>query len=145
MANKNFTNLNDLFKYIHSENSKVLQNEVADAVKQQMHEVIEEVTYEQYTPTQYVRTHELSNIANMEVTVIDNDTIQIINTRHDGDRDVARIVAKGIGYSWVNSAIYRAQPFERNFYEDTINFLKHNGRHIESYKRGMKKRGFDVI
>ncbi|MEC0210239.1 hypothetical protein P4H70_14975 [Paenibacillus ehimensis] len=140
-----FNNLADLFKHINAQTSKALQDEVATTIKQQMHEVIEDVTYEQYTPESYIRTHELSDTKNMEVTVIDNNTIQIINTRHDGDRDVARIVAEGIGYSWQNSAIYRAQPFERNFYEDTINFLKHNGKHINSFKIGMKKRGIEIV
>lgn len=136
-------NWDSLFREIEKQSALVLKNEVAETVKQQMHEVIEHVTYEQYTPTQYVRTHELSDVANMDVTVIDEHTIQIVNTRHDGDTDIARVVATGIGYSWENSAIAKAQ-LARNFYEDTYNFLKYNHRHIEAYKQGMRKRGFTI-
>jgi hypothetical protein len=138
-----FKNLNDLFAYAQKQAASVLKNEVAQEVKQQMHEVIEEVTYEQYEPLQYIRTHKLSDVANMEVTVIDDDTIEIINTRHDGETDVARVVATGIGYSWLNSPIAQAR-LERNFYEDTYNFLKYNGRHVKAMKEGLKKRGFNV-
>lgn len=138
-----FKDLKSLFVHVKEQSKSVLKNEVAEVTKQQMHETIEDVTYQQYTPTQYVRTHELSNVANMEVTVIDDHTIQIVNTRHDGDTDVARVVGTGVGYSWANSAIARAQ-LARNFYEDTYNFLIHNKRHVEAYKQGMKKRGFDI-
>lgn len=142
---KDFKSLNELFTYLRKQISTTLNDEVAKEVKQQMHEVIEEVTYEQYDPLQYIRTHELSDVANMEVNVIDSNTIEIINTRKDGNTDVARVVATGIGYSWLNSPIAKANPpFERNFYEDTYNFLKHNGRHIEAMRRGLKRRGLDV-
>jgi hypothetical protein len=144
MANKDFTSLSEAFKYLERQAQNTLRNDLADTVKQQMHEIIEEVTYQQYTPTEYIRTHELSDVKNMEVTVIDDNTIQIVNTRHEGDVDVARVVASGIGYSWTGSAIYQAQPFPRNFYEDTINFLEHYGTHIKSFKDGMRRRGIDI-
>jgi hypothetical protein len=141
--NRTFKSTKDLFNHIQKQANSVLVNEVAKEVKQQMHDVIENVTYEQYTPTQYVRTHELSNVANMIVNTIDDHTIEIINTRHDGDTDVARVVATGIGYSWHNSAIARAR-LARNFYEDTYNFLLHTERHIKAFKEGMRKRGLDA-
>ncbi|GAA4880655.1 hypothetical protein GCM10023310_71100 [Paenibacillus vulneris] len=141
----NFNSLNDLFKHIEHKISNTLKDNVAKTVKDQLHRVIEDVTYEQYTPSQYIRTHELSDISNMEVSVINNNTIQIISTRHDGNTDIARVIATGIGYQWMNSAIARMKPpLERNFYEDTMNFLLLSGKHIDEFKKGMQLRGIKV-
>lgn len=139
-----FNSLDDLFMYIEKQSKSTLVDEVATATKKRMSKVIEDVTYEEYTPTMYVRTHQLSDIKSMEVSIIDDDTIQIVNTRRDGKRDVATIVAEGVGYTWVNSAIFKAQPYKRDYYEDTYRFLEQYGDHIEAYKKGMLKRGITL-
>jgi hypothetical protein len=142
-----FNNLKDLEKYINEQASKVLKTKVAETVTQEMSDTIKEVEYPKYEPTMYERLGDqggLSDVHNMQVEVIDDNTIQITNERMDGSRDVAEIFATGIGYTWRNSEIYHMQPFPRDFYADTVERLKQNNKHIEAFKQGMKFLGFNV-
>lgn len=143
-----FNNLSQLQKYIEQQSSKVLKTEVANTVTQEMSDTIKEVEYPKYEPTQYVRQMDdggLSDVRNMQVEVIDDNTIQITNERMDGDRDVAKIFAEGIGYEWTKSKIYNMQPFPRDFYADTVERLKQNQKHVAAFKNGMKRLGFNVL
>lgn len=142
-----FNNLNDLQKYIQQQASKVLKTDLAQVATQEMSDTIKEVEYPKYEPTTYVRQMDeggLSDVRNMQVEVIDDNTISITNERMDGSRDVAEIFATGIGYSWKNSEIYRMQPFPRDFYADTVERLKQNQKHVEAFKQGMARLGIKI-
>ncbi|TVY09972.1 hypothetical protein [Paenibacillus cremeus] len=145
-----FNSLNELQKYIESQASKVLKNEVAQTVTQEMSETIKEVEYPKYVShaeNPYIRQMDdggLSDVRNMQVEVIDDNTISITNERMDGTTDVAQIFATGIGYTWKNSEIYSMQPFPRNFYADTVERLLKNQKHVEAFKQGMTRLGLNV-
>jgi hypothetical protein len=142
-----FNNLNDLQKYIQQQASKVLKTDVAQVATQEMSDTIKEVEYPKYEPKTYVRQMDeggLSDVRNMQVEVIDDNTIQITNERMDGSRDVAEIFATGIGYSWKNSEIYHLQPFPRDFYADTVERLKQNQKHVDAFKQGMARLGIKI-
>ncbi|RXZ78202.1 hypothetical protein EBB07_29550 [Paenibacillaceae bacterium] len=141
---KSFKDFATLFKHIKKDSSRTLKKEVAPTITNEMSQTIKEVTYKQYTPTLYERTGELANVKNMQVEIIDNNTIVITNERSDGGRDVARVVAEGLGYTWENSKIYKMQPFERNFYEDTVERLNGNGKHVEAMRKGLISMGYTV-
>ncbi|OPH61716.1 hypothetical protein BC351_00295 [Paenibacillus ferrarius] len=138
------SNWSQLESQINKMVNNTLKNEVGTVVKNTMHDTIENVTYKEYTPSEYVRTHELSDTKNMKVKLIDANTIEITNTRHDEGVDVARIIATGIGYTWSQSRIYLMQPFERNFYEDTVEELRNTHEHIYALFKGLQRQGLNV-
>jgi hypothetical protein len=142
-----FSNLNDLAKEIQRRANIALKTDVAPVVTQEMSEVIKDVEYPKYTPTEYVRLGDdggLSDVRLMQVEVLNDNTISITNERMDGSRDVAQIFASGVGYEWRNSEIYQMQPFPRDFYADTVLSLLRNRLHIQGMKKGLERQGLKV-
>jgi hypothetical protein len=145
-----FSNLKDLERYLQQQAAKVLKTDVAKIVTQEMSDTIKEVEYPKYqsnAANPYDRLGDdggLSDIRNMQIEIIDDNTISITNERMDGGVDVAKIFADGIGYSWKHSEIYNMQPFPRDFYADTVERLKSSGQHLIAFKQGMARLGFKV-
>ncbi|GAV11285.1 hypothetical protein [Paenibacillus sp. NAIST15-1] len=153
MPKNDFSDLKSLFKYIESQSAKSLKSDVAPTARQEMSETIQEVTFSQYDPSQYVRRElrgekGLSSIENIQVELVDDHTISIENVTTGDDDDYGRpideIMVTGTGYTWERSRIYKNQPYPRDFYQDTADRLKANGKHIEALKKGMLKRGLNV-
>ena len=135
-----FKNINNLLKYIEKQVQDTMTNEVADAVKDNMAEAIRTSVYAAYSPQYYKRRMNnggLSDVRNMEVSEIQNsivvhDAAPLDNGRNDYDLD--DIIVNGLGN----------QPFERDFYSETVERLSENQEHTEALKQGLKKRGIDV-
>lgn len=164
MANKTFTKLSDLFKYIEQNHIKpALENDVAEKVKDTMSNVIENVTYNQYIPKEYKRRGVDGGLAskqNMRAEMIDDNTLAIKNMttgneeyappRSQGydEGTIDHIIVSGKGYHWTNSAIHypivRRSPLKRNFYEATREELQNTNDHVHSMYKGLKNRGIDV-
>jgi hypothetical protein len=154
MARNDFSDLKSLFKHIQSEATKSLKSNVAPVARQEMSETIQEVTFNQYDPSEYVRRElrgekGLSSIENIQVELVDDHTISIENvTTGDGDdygQPIDEVIVSGNGYTWEGSRIYNARPpLERDFYADTADRLRQNGKHVDALKEGMIKRGLNV-
>lgn len=121
-----------------------LRNEVTDEVRETIREVILNKTYREYTPTEYNRTGELANIDNIKITYFDKNSVVIEMDYKDGGKDVAKIVATGIGYTWQHSNIAKWQ-LARNFYEDAYEELVRTKKHVDVFIEGMKRRGIKVF
>ncbi len=108
---------------------------VLDVVKESMVRAIDDVVYDAYEPTQYVRREAeggLTDPENIDIESYDRSetqhTMVVKNYRNDfGGRDVAEIVNKGTGYTWKDSAIYQMQPYPRPFYQETDRILQDEG------------------
>ena len=135
-----FKNLDTLMTHIEKDMQKVLKNEVAETVKENMKAAIDENVYDVFTPEFYNRRMENGGLAdkdNMEATISGNvlmvrDVAPLDNGRTDYELD--RIIVEGLG----------KQPFPRDFYGGTAERLEDNGEHIKAMKDGLRKRGYTV-
>lgn len=135
-----FKNINPLLKHIEKQVQDTMTNEVADTVKDNMAEAVQTSVYDVYSPQYYNRRMNnggLSDVHNMEVSEIQNgiavhDAAPLDNGRKDYNLD--DIIVNGLGN----------QPFERDFYSETVERLQKNQEHTEALKQGLKKRGIDV-
>lgn len=135
-----FKNINNLLKHIEKQVQDTMTNEVADTVKDNMAEAIQTSVYDVYSPQYYNRRMNnggLSDVHNLEVSEIQNgiavhDAAPLDNGRKDYNLD--DIIVNGLGN----------QPFERDFYSETVERLQKNQEHTEALKQGLKKRGVDV-
>lgn len=135
-----FNNLNALLNHIEKDMQDVLENEVAEEVRNNMQDSIDVNVYNAYTPEYYHRRMENGGLAdkdNMEATISGNvlmvrDVAPLDNGRTDYELD--RIIVEGLG----------KQPFPRDFYGGTAERLEDNGDHIKAMKDGLRKRGYTV-
>jgi hypothetical protein len=152
-----FNDLNSLFKFVKEEAQATLKDEVAKAAIDEMSTTILEETYPAYrseAKNPYIRRglHDgLADKSNISVEIIDDNTISIENlttgnTRYPGSTSGAidGLIVRGTGYTWRESAIYRLQPFPRDFYAGTVARLTKNKKHIAAFREGMRKRGIVV-
>ena len=136
-----FSSLKEMEKYIETQLQNIMENEVAETVKDNMHEAIQTSVYDMYSPTYYTRRYDnggLGDINKMDVTPITNgievkDNAPLDNGRNDYALDDI-IVNRGVlGY-----------PQGRDFYESTADRLNQNKEHIIALKNGLKKRGIEI-
>lgn len=133
-------NLNALMKHIEKDMQKVLENEVAETVKENMKAAVDENVYDVFTPEFYNRRMEnggLTDSNNLQATISENvltvrDVAPLDNGRTDYELD--EIIVKGWG----------KQPFPRDFYGGTAERLENNGDHIKAMKDRLRKRGYTV-
>lgn len=147
-------NLKQLEAAINKKIAKALQTEVAETAKRVMSETIKDVTYQQYSPTEYIRREDnngLSDVRNMETTVQDDNTISIRNMTEGNtsypqsyDGLIDEIIVSGAGYTWEGSQIYGMQPYPRDFYADTVEELKNTNELTYAMYKGLQKQGLNV-
>lgn len=135
-----FDNLDSLFDQIEDDVQDVLEHEVADVVKEHMKLAVNSRVYDAYTPEYYKRRMSnggLSDIDNMEAKVEGNtltvrDDAPLDNGRTDYALD--EIIVNGYGN----------QPFPRDFYAETTEWLINTGDHVGALKAGLKGMGYKV-
>lgn len=143
VAVKNFNSVKDLLAYAQKQVNSTLKNEVAVEAVNTLKEHIVTDVYDVYSPQYYERKGAQGGFLdedNIEVEVVDDETISVDSIRFDGNRDVAQIVESGQGY--MNDFEYNGVP--RPFTENTREELRSSNRLQNAMKRGLKKRGLDV-
>lgn len=143
MANKDFTSIEAALKFIEKQSLSVLKQEIAKATVKTMQKHIQTDVYDVYDPKQYERKSYQGGLIdqdNIEVAVVDDNTISVENIRFDGDREVAQIVESGEGY--IYDFPFNGVP--RPFTENTIEELKETGLLEQEMKKGLARRGFNV-
>ena len=128
---------------INKKITSVLKNEIAKEVVQTMQEHIESDVYSVYDPVKYERKGYHGGLIdpnNIEVSMMDDNTISVENIRFDGDREVAQIIESGQGYTY--DFPYNGVP--RPFTENTRIELKSTNKLQQAMRQGLKKRGLDV-
>jgi hypothetical protein len=143
-----FNNLNDLLKYAAQQAAKSIQEDVAQMVIEVAKEHVQSDVYDVYPdPVEYQRTGELKDSF---VATPTPDGVEIVNTRHDGERYIPEIIEYGHdkssqGYEF--PAYYPSGPNfiqRRPFMENTVEELKKTNEHVRVFKESMKKKGIDV-
>lgn len=158
----NITSLDQLAKILEAKINASLKTNVSEVVKEEMSKTIKEKTYKQYIPGEYIRREDedgLSDIRNMDTTVIDKNTISIRNmtTGNEAYSDsdgwdsglIDGIIVSGRGYHWRRSEIYGSEmsgdPIERDFYSETVDSLKSSDKHVIAMKKGLQSEGLITI
>jgi hypothetical protein len=145
-----FKNLKELNKTLQQYVQSALENEVAEAVKDEMVDQIDEVVYAAYTPYNlagtdhhYHRTYKLKDRDSMKSTMPNNNTLEVENIREG-----AETVITGVGYTWgKNSGYVRdldAEIGARDFIQGTRNSLSNNKAHVKALKDALRKKGIRV-
>ena len=135
-----YKNINDLFKRIEKDIQEVLINEVADTVKDEMKQAIDDTVYSTYEPEYYKRRGEQGGLLdedNITVTELENGILLRNTAPLNGSKtgyDLDRIIIDGSGN----------QPFSRDFIEESKERLEDNKAHVEAMVQGLKKKGYDV-
>lgn len=139
----NFNSLSELERYLNKKIAVALKNDVAETVKETMKKEIEDVVYSVYSPKMYERKMSqggLTDEDNMEVTMLDDNTMRVENVRSDDGKNVAETVITGHGYNF--GFEYAGVP--RDFIQSTKDELESSGAHADALIRGLRKQGLDV-
>lgn len=135
-----FDNLNSLFSYIERQVQETMKTDVAQTVKQTMSKAVNSAVYNTYEPRYYKRRMSnggLSDDENYSVTEIEKGIDISNDTPLDNGRNKPRldeIIVYGYG----------RQPFERDFYKETLNELERTEEHKSALIYGLNVRGIDI-
>lgn len=131
---------------------KTIENEVSNKIKETMKERIQEDVYDKYEPTQYVRRREDGglldddNIKSKTISIKDNISLEITNeTLSDSHlKRLDKVIEYGVGYEWEDSEIYKMQPYPRPFINNTKEQIDNENIHIDTLKKSLKSKGYDI-
>lgn len=133
-------NLKELEIELKKRINNALNNEVADAAKENMVEAIQTTVYDAYNPAHYERRlknggllcSDFIDVQPIEDGIFLRNFAPLDNAR--GDWDLDDIIVHGYGQ----------QPFPRDFYGSTVDNLKENKEHISAMKQGLERQGLEV-
>lgn len=146
-----FNSMAELAKYVNEKAQNALLREVAETVKEVMHEEVHRTVYDVYEPKKYVRLGDsggLSDVTNMDSALLPDGTLVVRDDRdnrtdatYSGFRDVAMIVESGQGYQHKVPSVLTDG---RSFTELTEEELAINKQHVQAMKAGLIRQGLDV-
>jgi hypothetical protein len=156
----NITNFNQLFSILDSEMKEIVDNDVAEVVKEIQSQEVHDTVYDVYTPFRYERRSDyggLSDTRNMFHTVADTmNGLQLTirnNTTgsYDNNFQIAGLIEYGhdmgygsydYDYNRENTEWKFMQP--RPFISNTILRLERTLEHVNAMRRGLQNKGFKV-
>lgn len=138
----------ELEKMIMIKVNEAMLDEVATVAKLEEQEHVQTDIYNSGTPIMYKRrgfslgSDGLGDIYEMESTLIDNGTIEIVNKAEpkaywDTPNSLATNIEMGYGSEWYSVS----RPFQQR----TVESLEQNKKHISALKTGLVKRGLTVV
>jgi len=146
----NFRNLEEIRAYLSKKVGSALERDVADAVKEAMHDRVESDVYNAYNPSMYERrgSHSggLGDKKNMKAQMLDDTTLLLTNEtppnpnyRHLRLRgwSVAKSVERGARYDYISPEEIGPRPFTKN----TANELRAKKQHIYALVQSLKRQG----
>lgn len=151
MAKKTFKSYKDLEGFLKQKIKIVLENDVAEVIKDEIQSSISDEVYSVYEPKNYERRGYtdggLGDKNTMTVELVGDDTIKVTpdaerNTSYEFagvGYDTSKSLAENIIEGYGNRAHVWNQP--RDFIEETKNNLKRNKHHVEVLKDGLEKYG----
>jgi len=128
--------------------NEVMLDEVSTTAKLEEQEHVQEDIYNSGSPIFYQRrgfgvgSRGLGDISQMESTLIENGTIEIVNnakpqSNWNTPKSLATNIEMGYGEDWYS--------VPRPFQQRTVESLKQNKNHVTALKTGLVKRGLTVI
>ena len=143
-----FSNLNQLEKYLNDKIRNALDTNVAETAKETMQMHIQRDVYATYTPystdmetPHYIRTGQL--LQDVEHSMINDNTLEIKDTRNENGRDIVEVIEEGKGYEWGYRRDLDEEIGARPFVENTAIDLE-KGLAKEALKQGLKRQGLIV-
>lgn len=142
---REFKDIKSLFSFLEKQAQSTLRNEGAQVAVETMQEHIQSDVYDAYDPmnpeNRRMFNDGLIDPKNIEIEVVDGNTISIENIAYDGTRNVPYIVESGEGYySSAPNVLTRGRKFTGNARRE----LASTNRLKNAMKNGMRKRGIDV-
>lgn len=139
-----FKDLKSLNVYLQKQVQEVMEKEVSETVKDVMQEHIQKDVYDKYEPKRYQRLEHNGGLIdrdNIESRPIRNG-IEVENvTYHDG-KYIPLVIETGEGYTYEGYGYAYEKP--RPFIAETKKDLNKNKQHVQTLKKGLKKKGFKV-
>lgn len=128
--------------------NEAMLDEVSTAAKLEEQEHVQEDIYNSGIPIIYKRrgfgvgSRGLGDISQMESTLIENGTVEIVNKAEpqaywDTPNSLATNIELGYGNKWYSVS--------RPFQQKTVESLEQNKKHVTALKTGLIKRGLTVI
>ena len=128
--------------------NEVMLDEVATTAKLEEQEKVQTEIYDSGSPVQYQRrgfgvgSRGLGDISQMESTLIENGTVEIVNKAEpqaywDTPNSLATNIEIGYGNNWYSVS--------RPFQQKTVESLEQNKKHVTALKTGLIKRGLKVL
>lgn len=135
---------------------RTIEENAIEYIYEVMQNTIYSSVYQQYSPTQYKRRLKdnggLADISQFSYKINMSSkgfTLNVFdNARAVGDNEgdyLDEIIVNGDMYTWKDSNIYKQQPFERDFYQATLEALLDNGVLYHIVQSSLKERGINVI
>jgi len=148
VASKPASSWAELEKQIMIKVNEAMLNEVATVAKLEEQEHVQTDIYNSGSPVIYKRrgfslgSDGLGDINEMESTLIDNGTIEIVNKAEpkaywDTPNSLATNIEMGYGLEWYSVS----RPFQQR----TVESLEQNKKHVTALKAGLVKRGLTVV
>lgn len=135
-----FSSIEELAQYLQLQINDSLETDVSKEIVQVVQEHIQTDVYAAYTPLSYQRTNELMNDVKSEM--IQDDILEITDTRTENGKDISQIIEYGKGYTWGVGLDERIGA--RPFMENTEQQILQDGLHINAMKESLKRKGFTV-
>lgn len=148
-----FKTIKEMMGYVQNSFVEELSSEeIISIIKEVMREVIIETVYNKYDAS-YNRRYDdggFSDITNYNYKIevngnyasitMFNDT-KGVNTKNDLDT----VIYYGNAYDWINSDIYKLQPYPRNWIEETVKKLYESGELVKRLKDRLSKKGIKIV
>lgn len=137
-----FKDVKSLLKYAQQQTQSVLKTDIAKKTVSAMQQKIQEEVYDKYEPVQYERKGYHGGLIdedNIEVSMVDDNTLCVENIRFDGKREVAQIVESGDGYQYDFDFNGVPRPFTEATRKELASGVLH-----QTMKTGLSRKGFDV-
>lgn len=131
-------NYKELAALINKQINNAMVNEVSKVARNTLKENVVTEVYEEYTPTTYQRTGGLYQDENIETVMVDENTLSVRSTRHEGNRDIAEIIETGENYSYPGlDEIIGSRPF----HAETARELDEKGLVKKALVQGLNRQG----
>ena len=145
MANKSFTSLSQLEKFLNEKIQIALDKNVAPVVKESIQTAVSSEIYGSGIPIFYKRRNlrdgSLGDVGEMNHEISGNTLIVTDDAESklpwDNGRSLAENIHYGYGEEWYSES--------RPFMDEAKNILKEDGSHIEAMKDGLRSLGLTVV
>jgi hypothetical protein len=160
-----FANLDELQVFINGKVEEIMDNEMAQMVKQKESESVETNVYDKYRPNNgepyvYKRRETsggLADVSNMQHNVTNNRngvtlSVENITKGQQENFKIADLVEYGDGYNgkeyqFKNNRDGTAKQYlvARPFTEKTEDIIEQTNEHVKIMEKGLKSKGIDIV
>ena len=151
----------NLYNKIINDIKEVVINDCVKLIYETMKDMVYEIVYNTYRPTQYKRRYDNDgglgdmNTYDFEINNLTQDGFVLrvfsnatgnVNAPNPNlvGKPIDECIVEGVGYSWEASKIYQNQPYPRDFYTATLHSLIDTGVLYNILKTKLKEKGMNI-